>query len=60
MVCNKGFPHPVVSNSLDQILRNTSIVCERLFCVLWQAITSVAEWWVVVVRFNALARPSFW
>ena len=34
---------------LYQVLRNIGIVCQELLGILWQAITTIAEAWVVVM-----------
>ena len=34
---------------LNQVLRNIGIVCKELLGILWQAITTIAEAWVIVM-----------
>lgn len=34
---------------LNQVLWNIGIVCQKLLGILWQAITTIAEVWVVVM-----------
>ena len=37
-------------NCLYQVLWYIGIVCQKLLGILWQAITTIAETWVVIMR----------
>ncbi len=41
---------------LNQVLWNIGIVCQELLGILWQAITAIAEAWVVVMGADAWVK----
>ena len=41
------------NDCLNQILWNISIVCQELLGILWQAITTITEAWVIVMSTNS-------
>ena len=57
-VCSGNFKHSVrdkiltrpvaFDNSLNEVLRHILVICEKLLCVLWQAVSAVAEGGIVV------------
>ena len=44
---------PALNDGLYEVFRNIGIVCQKLFGIFWQTITTIAEAWVIVMSTNA-------